>query len=151
MGYFDAAEALLLAPPHPAAIQEQGHIIKLAAHLDHTRWSLEAATDRLDAAIELDANNSEATYERAKLKLITFDFPGAELDLTVHAELRSNSARHKLSPLHSHVGQLYEEFVLDPSIAGELIALRRLSPENQVAEFLDLVRQFPILPQRLSG
>ena len=108
MGYFDVAETLLATPPS-TAVQEQGRVVKLRAQFDKARWALEAAINGFCAAINLDANDAMAVYERAKLKLITFDNTGAWLDLVAYAALRSTSTR-KMNPMHSLVGQLYEEY-----------------------------------------
>ncbi len=142
MGYFDVAETLLAAPPSTAA-QEQGRVVKLRAQLGKARWALDAAIDDFCAAIDLDANDTAAVYERAKLKLITFDMAGAWPDLEAYAALRSTSAMRKMNPMHSHIGQLYEEFVIDRMIADDLTALRRLSPQDQVTQLIELVRHFP--------
>lgn len=141
MGYFDVAETLLATPP-ATAVQERGRVVKVRAQFDQARWALEAAINGFCAAINLDADDAAAVYEGAKLKLITFDMTGAWLDLVAYAALRSTSTR-KMNPMHSLVGQLYEEYNLDRMIAVDLTALRRLSPQDQVPQLVELVRRFP--------
>ncbi|PPQ31392.1 hypothetical protein CCR94_08765 [Rhodoblastus sphagnicola] len=143
LGHFDAAEASLAAPPPSATIAERGHVAKLRAQFDKARWALEAAIADLDAAMDIDANDTEAAYERAKLKLITFDLGGAWTDLKANAETQSVGAKRKKNPLHSLVGQFYEEFVMDRALAGDLMALRDLSSQERIAPLADLVRSFP--------
>ena len=129
MGYFDVAETLLATPPS-MAVQEQGRVVKLRAQFDKSRWALETAINGFCAAINLDANDAVAVCERAKLKLITFDITGAWLDLVAYAALRSTPAR-KMNPMHSLVGQLYEEYNLDPMIAADLtVAARALAARS---------------------
>ena len=65
MGYFDVAETLLATPPS-TAVQEQGRVVKLRAQFDKARWALEAAINGFCAAINLDADDAMAFYERSE-------------------------------------------------------------------------------------
>jgi tetratricopeptide (TPR) repeat protein len=143
LGRFDDAQTLLDAPPPVTSDQERCYVLKLRARFSKARWLLEAAIESLEAAIILDAKDGEAREERAKLALMHFDLPGAWRDLVAHAETRSPSARRKINPVHSHTGQLYEEYILDDDLAEKLAALRGTPPEQQIGPLLQLVRAFP--------
>ena len=143
LGDFEAAEAFLAVPPPSAATSERGNAAKLRAEFDKARWALEAAIEDLDAAIDIDVNDAAAAEERAKLRLITFDLPGAWLDLKAQAEAQSAGAKRKKNPLHSLTGQLYEEFVMDRALAADLAVLRGLAPRDQMARLAELVRGHP--------
>jgi mannosyltransferase OCH1-like enzyme len=45
--------------------------------------------------------------------------------------------------MHSHTGQLYEDYILDGALAEKLAALRGTRPEEQVGPLLKLLRKFP--------
>jgi tetratricopeptide (TPR) repeat protein len=143
LGYFDVAETLLAAPPSQLSIQEQGQVLKLCAKLASARWSLETAIEDLSAAIKLDANDTEASYDRAKLRLITFDVVGAWADLKARADAQSRPMLRKPNPMHSHVGQLYEEYVLDAKLTAEFPNLLGNSQQDRLARLVELVRCFP--------
>jgi tetratricopeptide (TPR) repeat protein len=143
LGRFDEAEALFAAQPALLSHRERGHVLKLRAGLFKARWSLEAAIEALDAAIELDSRDGVAHEERAKLELMMFDLPSAWRDLKAHAETRSASARRKINPMHSHAGQLYEEYVLDSALVDQLVSLCGTPPLEQVTQLIRLVRDFP--------
>jgi tetratricopeptide (TPR) repeat protein len=142
LGYYSVAKARLDAPPQ-IAVREQGPFLKLRARFDKSRWALDEAIEALGGAIDVDAKDAEAIYERAKLKLITFDIEGAWLDLVAYAQLRSARSRRIANPLLTHVGQLYEEYVIDSDLAAELGALRELTPEERLQQLAELVRRFP--------
>lgn len=143
IGRFDEADVLLAAPPPLPSEREHGHVLKLRARLLKARWSLETAAEALDAAIESDPKDGEAREERAKLELMLFDLPGTWRDLVAHAEVRSPSTRRKINPMHSHTGQIYEEYILDPDLAEKLAALRASPPQEQIGPLLQLIRDFP--------
>jgi tetratricopeptide (TPR) repeat protein len=143
LGCFDEAETLLAEPPPLPSDRERGHVFKLRAGLLKARWALEAAIEALDAAVELDPKDGGARIERAKLELMIFDLPGAWRDLVGHAEARSPTVRRKINPMHSHTGQLYEEYILDGALAEKLAALRGTPPQEQIGPLARLVRDFP--------
>jgi tetratricopeptide (TPR) repeat protein len=143
LGYFDIAETMLTAPP-PVAGQDKARIVAIRAQLDKARWDLDAAMESFGEAISLEARPSQATYERAKLRLITFDLAGARADLLDHAKLRSVARRgQSTNASQTHIGQLYEEFALECKLSLELATLRGRPPAEQVPLLMDLVRHFP--------
>jgi tetratricopeptide (TPR) repeat protein len=143
LGLFDEAEALLKAPPTQLSDQERGYVLKLRAKLDKARWRLEPAIQTLDGAVELDPKDSAARVERAKLKLMILDLPGAWGDLVADADTRSSTSRRKANPMHSHTGQIYEEYIFDSALGDRLVALRGMPPQEQIGPLLQLVRAFP--------
>ena len=125
-------------------VKSAGTCLSYKPNFSRRAGSLEAAIEHLDAAIELDTKDATDREERAKLKLMIFDLPGAWSDLKVHAETRSGSTHRTINPMHSHAGQLYEEYILDTTLAVQLRALREAQPFEQVAQLIRLVREFQI-------
>lgn len=145
LGQDELAEALLSAPPG-LSVREQTHVLGARAHLEKTRWRLDAALAALDALLAIDAGDAHGLYERAKLRLISFDLPGAWRDLEAHAALQTAEAQRagrSANPSQSHAGQIYEEFVLDPRLAAELQAAGTLAPDGKILKFISLVQEFP--------
>jgi tetratricopeptide (TPR) repeat protein len=143
LGRFEAAKALLAAPPPAPTPQDRASLYKLRAHFHQAQWALEAALGDLNAAIAIDARDAGALYERAGLKLISFDLSAAWEDLRKRAEILSRGAKRKVNPMHSLLGQIYEEFIMDRSLSVEIEALRGLSPQTQVEPLMGLVRTAP--------
>ena len=145
LGLYDIAEMMLAAPP-PVTEREIARVENMRAQLAKARWNLEAAIDNFGLAVSLDPEDLQAVYERAKLKLITFDLGGARQDLLSHAKLSVAAASREgraANPSQTHVGQLYDEFVVDRDLASQFDALRRLAPQEQVSPLCETVRHFP--------
>ncbi len=145
LGRFGVADALLEAPP-PAAGRAAARIEMLRAQLFKARWCLEPAMAAFGDAIALDSVDTQAVYERAKLRLITFDLDGARADLLAHSEKRRLASRRdgrSANPSQTHVGQLYDEFALESGLAPALRAAQALVAGEQIAALAGLARQFP--------
>jgi tetratricopeptide (TPR) repeat protein len=145
LGRFGEAAALLAAPP-PGARHTSARTAMLRAQLDKARWNLDAAITAFGEAIALDPLDSQAPYERAKLRVVTFDLDGARADLVAHSAQRRVAARldgRSANPSQTHVGQLYDEFSLERGLAGDLVEARGLPADRQIASFASLAQRFP--------
>ncbi len=145
LGRFSTAEALLAVPP-PCPGRGAARVALLRAQLHKARWSLDDAIATFSEAIALDDLDSQVLYERAKLRLVTFDMAGARADLMAHSDKRRTASRRdgrSANPSQTHVGQLYDEFVLESGVAGALAAARVLAPDRQIPALASLIRQFP--------
>ncbi|MDR3571119.1 MAG: tetratricopeptide repeat protein [Candidatus Pacebacteria bacterium] len=145
LGLYDIAEIMLATPPLVTE-REIARVENMRAQLAKARWNLEAAIDNFGLAVSLDPEDLQAVYERAKLKLITFDLAGARQDLLSHAKRSVAAASREgraANPSQTHVGQLYDEFVVDRDLASQFDALRRLAPHEQVSPLCETVRHFP--------
>ena len=144
LGLYDIAERMLAAPP-PVTEREIARVANVRAQLAKARWNLEAAIDNFGLAASVDPEDSQAVYERAKLKLITFDLGGTRQDLLSHAKLSVAAASREgraANPSQTHVGQLYDEFAVDRDLASQLDAVRRLAPQEQIAPLCETMSHF---------
>ncbi len=139
LGQFDTAGDLLAAAPH-AAGSDAARIMKLQSQLAAARWDLPAAITALDRAISAGGLDTQTVYERAKLKLITFDLEGAREGLTAHTRLGCGRHRNRSQ---THVGQIYDEFVLDAEVSRAATAVRESPACAQVEFFAKLVSRCP--------
>ena len=145
LGELDAAQMALEHAPARSPF-ERGYVALLRGQVAEARWRLDAAAAAYREAIAHDPAAASPHAELARVCLLQFDLPGCEthqaralrLDAAVHL-LR----RQSLRATSTHVGQLWDEFRMDPDLREQLIPISLLPPGDRVAALRRLLREQP--------
>jgi hypothetical protein len=145
LGELDRADrALAHAPAAAPAERAQFHLIRglLAAE----RWQLGAARAETLAALELDPFGAAGHEDMVRLALLDFDLDTARRHLALATTAKKTAKLlqgRSLNPSQSFIGQLVDEFALDPSLAGQLRALQATPPDERIGALRSLIRRHP--------
>jgi tetratricopeptide (TPR) repeat protein len=130
----------------PQTVADHAALALLRGQLADARWQPAAALAAFDAALRLDPRHAGALAESARACLLLMDAEGAwrrlEASLRVSAsslKLRGRSARAS----QHHLGQILDEFRLDPETVARLAVLGTLPAVERIAPLLDLLRGAP--------
>lgn len=145
LGLFTQAESLLISPPVRGPI-ERGFAGLLRGQLAEARWDHTGAREQYASALAGNPNAARAHAELARVSLLLCDLDACRLHTT--EALRLDAAVHKLrgqslNPSSTHVGQIWDEFRIDPPRTATLRDLLELAPEARLTSLLAKVRAAP--------
>jgi tetratricopeptide (TPR) repeat protein len=142
---FDRAKAELNAMTPSTVIERASHA-HLAGLLAEAKFQYAMAATHYRTAIKLNPTDHTLHLDLARLCLVTLDLEGCQDALSSVTGLTQSSAlRQGLSPKlrHNFVGQLLDEFRLEPKALAQLLELRSFSDERQLPLLRDLVKTYP--------
>ena len=136
-----ALDAAPVGNPH-----EQGMVLHLRGALEDDQWRLDAAIGLYDQALALNPFDPGAHHDLTRAALLTADLDRARRHLRafVNSRLAINLLQSRSTNMsQTHLGQLLDEYALNPAALAELATLRRSPPAERIAPLLDLVRREP--------
>jgi tetratricopeptide (TPR) repeat protein len=135
-GAFDAAAAALAAPPQPGSPRSRARTNMLRGRWAELQWRLDEAAEHYREAARLNPDEADRQDDLARVCLLRLDVEAAaqrNLDYTrlnaTAAKLRRQSQR----PAQSQLGQVLNEFRMDPAVVAELARLYALPPAKRIA------------------
>jgi hypothetical protein len=144
-GDFAGIERCLAAAP-AATIHDRALTCFARGQTAEQLWRLDAAAALFGEAVALHPGLSAAHEILARLGLLRFDIPAAREQLAIMRDLRAAEQRRQgLSPhlAHTHIGNLFDEFVIDGAALAALVQARALAPEPRIGRLLALLRTAP--------
>lgn len=145
LGDFQVAERSLNKPPSSLPA-DAARILQIRAKLEEARWCLESATSLLARAAQLDPENAGIAGDLAKLALFRFDLFEARRWLGEQARLQrdgNTAAGRSINITQSQLGQIYDEFAIQPRLIGTLAALGAQPTWSRMAGLLETVSTNP--------
>ena len=144
-GNYEQAKASLNVMT-PSTLAERASHAHLAGLLAEARFQYSAAAAHYRSAIGYNPVDPNLHLDFARLSLITLDLAACQQALKSFTSLTQSSAlRRGLSPKlrQNFVGQLHDEFRLDPEALARLLELHSLSDERRLPLLRELVRDYP--------
>lgn len=142
---FDRIEDCFAAAPI-ATVHDRAQLHYARGQAAEQRWDAATATAEFEAAVALDPSLSMAHEILARLALLRFDIPAARAALQTMRGLRAADQRRQgLSPhlAHTHIGNFFDEFVMDGPLLAALAEAQALPPPARVGRLAALVRGAP--------
>jgi len=145
LGRLDEAQAVLDRFPMGSR-WEKGFLGVLAGEIAEARWDHKGARAAYEAALDEDPNSANAHAALNRVCLLLADLEacrhhGAEA-LRLHAGVLKRRGQSS-NPTSTHVGQIWDEFRMDATLANELRALLDLGPDARIAPLLAIARDAP--------
>jgi tetratricopeptide (TPR) repeat protein len=143
-GSLAAAEAAI--PDSLPSLQEASLARHFRGQIVEARWRLDDAARHYRQAIALNRNNAGAHFDLARTALKQLDLEACRRHLRRMMDLTSSSIQlrgQSLNLSQSHIGQLIDEFVLDPALLKELQRVRALPLRQQREPLRELVAENP--------
>ena len=141
-----AALAPRMADAPVATAQERAHWHMLRAQLAVQQWDHAAADAALREALALDPLLTGAHEAMARVALLRFDLTTAQRHLAaMQAQRAAEQVALGRSPhlAHSHLGNMADEFAMDPGSLAALAAAQLMPAEARIATLLARVRAVP--------
>jgi tetratricopeptide (TPR) repeat protein len=110
------------------------------------RWDLKTAAAEFRKALALNPMMIGLHEVLARIALLQFDIPTAREHLQAMKRLREPTQRELgMSPhlTHTHIGNFFDEFVIDRAALDALVAAQTLPPAERIEPLLALVRTAP--------
>ncbi len=145
LGDFSGAQQALSNPPATTPA-DQARVLLVRAKLAEAQWQIEDASGHLASALIADPANAAAAHELAKLSLFRFDLTGARRYLGIHARLQSpmaHAAGRSPNVTQSQLGQIYDEFAIEPKLIGTLAALNTQGVWSRLTSLREVMRHNP--------
>jgi tetratricopeptide (TPR) repeat protein len=142
--YAEAAMELEKAPF--SGSQEQARVFLLRGQLAEAQFCYDDAIGHYRESIRLDPSEPWAHSELARAALMNLDIDTSRSALGVFIRVSRSSLllkRLSLSPSQNHVGQLLDEFELDPIALSSLRRIRQSPLETQLGPLRDSMLQHP--------
>jgi tetratricopeptide (TPR) repeat protein len=139
-GRLEQAEAIL--PTKPITVHDTSRVELFRGQLAEARWDLDQAAIHYRAAIQIEPDDGSAHNELARLSLKLLDLDACRFHLGRMRDITASSLKlrgQSLQLSQTHVGQLLDEFALDPEQLEALRRNRLLPPEQRIAPLKELV------------
>jgi tetratricopeptide (TPR) repeat protein len=138
-------DALLQAAP-AASVRERALVHHARGLLAEQCWQLEAAADEHRQAIALDGAHGGMHEALARVSLLLCDTETARQQLL--ATMRLATPMRQLQGLslhlaHTHLGQILDEYLMDPAALAALADAQAQPPAERIAALLTLARDRP--------
>lgn len=145
LGHFVDATALLSSAP-ARSTSEHGLVGLFRGQIAEAQWQLGEARDRYRRAIDGNPNAAWVHAELARVSLLLCDIDGCRAHTM--AALQRDAAVHllrgqSLNPASTHVGQILDEFRMDPVRTLDLARLVALPPEARLEPLVAMQREAP--------
>ena len=138
-GRLEQAEAIL--PTEPVTVHDASRVELFRGQLAEARWNLDEAAIHYRTAIRIEPDDGSAHNELARLSLKLLDLDACRLHLGRTRDITASSLKlrgQSLQLSQTHVGQLLDEFALDPEQLQALRRNRELQPEQRIAPLKEL-------------
>ncbi|MBL0408326.1 tetratricopeptide repeat protein, partial [Microvirga aerilata] len=125
------------------ATTERARIQIFRGHLAEAQYRFEEAREHYQAALLLNPLDGWAHAEmfRICMLLLRVDEAGKHLEAWTKLDVPARIARGQSTNMsQSHMGQVHNEFVLNKDLIDQLATIRRLPPEDRIAQLRNLLR-----------
>ena len=144
-GRFEAVRAAI-AGHTPANPYQARQLELMSAYLARAEGKHEQAYAELDRLARADAAENSLHQEAARAAVPLLDTGAARFHLKAYAAKAREqlvSQRRRINPSQSLVGQIVDEFLLDPEALEAATAARAQPSARRIAALLKVVREYP--------
>jgi tetratricopeptide (TPR) repeat protein len=144
-GHYDEATKELEDTP-ASSQREQARVFLLRGQLAEAQFCYDDAIRLYQESIRLDPGDAWAHFELAQVAVMNLDIDTSRTALGAFVRVSASSLLLKgqsVNPSQNHVGQLIDEFELDPEALASLRRVRQAPLEKQFGPLRDLVLQHP--------
>ncbi len=145
VGWPDRAQALLETPPQGSpAIAARG--LFLRGQLAEAQWAPDLALRCYREAVGIDPTAAPIHQDIARVAMVTLDIAAARAAMGSYIRMTAGERRirgEQCKVSQTHIGQILEEYVLDPEMVSALARLAGLPAPQRVAALRALARERP--------
>jgi tetratricopeptide (TPR) repeat protein len=145
MGDLAGLEESLRNPPARTSL-DIARVHELRGNLAEARWNFAEAVMQYRRATELSPSDASFALELARAHLLTLDVEAARRELAKALKLgasRRMLGGESLNLSQNYLGQILNEFALDPSTVGQLRRAQGMPDDGRLAALKDAVRGAP--------
>ncbi len=127
-------------------VHQVAHWHVMRGHVAAQRWQFAAAVSAYQEGLARNPALAGVHEALARVHLLRFDIPAARAELRAMRQKRAADQREQgLSPhlAHTHIGNFFDEFVIDPAVLERLVAAQELAPDQRIAPLLAVVEEEP--------
>ena len=144
VGNPELAERLLHSPP-VVTVQDRSQLDFLLGQIAAEKWQFTDAIGHFADALEKNPHHGGAAWNLAQLSLLTLDLPQAREYLRRHLSIEASGRIAKGLSHHesqTQIGQLLDEYELEPAALAEMIAIRDLPVADRIAPLKSVAARF---------
>src|SRR5438270_3307991 len=140
----ELAERLLHSPP-VVTVQDRSQLDFLLGQIAAEKWQFTDAIGHFADALEKHPHHGGAAWNLAQLSLLTLDLPQAREYLRRHLSIEASGRIAKGLSHHesqTQIGQLLDEYELEPAALAEMNAIRDLPAADRIALLKSVAARF---------
>ena len=141
----ELAERLLRSPP-VVTLQDRSQLHFLLGQIAAEKWQFGRAIAHFGDALNNNPHHGGAAWYLAQLSLLTLDLPRAREYLRRHLSIEASGRTAKRLSRHesqTQIGQLLDEYELEPAALAELIAARDFQAADRISPLRSVASRFP--------
>src|SRR5438874_5963461 len=144
VGNPELAERLLHSPP-VVPVPDRSPLGFLLGQIAAEKWRFTEAIGHFADALEKNPHHGGAAWNLAQLSLLTLDLPQAREYLRRHLSIEASGRIAKGLSHHesqTQIGQLLDEYELEPAALAEMIAIRDLPAPDRISPLKSVAARF---------